>query len=240
MATKRRKPTSPKKTRSGRPAKGRATKARATKARAARVRAPTRPATPRQAEILTFIRDYSIRRGYSPTYEEIAEEYGITKVTVFEHLTALENRGLVRRDKHKARSLELAKHLQLADERPSCLPLVGRIAAGSPIEAIESNEALDLHNLFTSKHGTYVLEVEGDSMIDDQIADGDYVVVERRENPRNGETVVALLDDGDATLKRFYREKGRIRLQPANPAYEPIYVDSVQIQGVVVGIIRRL
>lgn len=208
--------------------------------RPARGRPLTRPATPRQAAILMFIRDYTYRRGYSPTYEEIAGQFGITKVTVFEHLTALEERGLVHRDKHKARSLELAKHLELADERPSCLPLVGRIAAGAPIEAIENREAIDLENLFARNQGTFVLEVKGDSMIDDQIADGDFVVVERRENPRNGETVVALLDDGDATLKRFYRESGRIRLQPANPEYEPIFVDSVKIQGVVIGVIRKL
>ncbi len=212
---------------------------RATRRRPRR-RAPTRPATPRQAEILTFIRDYTLRRGYSPTYEEIAEEYGITKVTVFEHLTALEERGLIRRDKHKARSLELADHLELADERAGRLPLVGRIAAGSPIEAIQNKEDIDLESLFTSPVGTYVLEVQGDSMIDDQIADGDYVVVERRDNPRNGETVVALLDDGEATLKRFHRERGRIRLQPANPAYEPMFVKSVTIQGVVIGVIRLL
>ena len=220
-----RRPRSKKKSKSRRPARG---------------RPPTRPATPRQAEILIFIRDYTYRLGYSPTYEEIADQFGITKVTVFEHLTALEERGLVRRDKHKARSLELARHLQLPDERPSCLPLVGRIAAGAPIEAIENREAIDLESLFASKQGTYVLEVKGDSMIDDQIADGDFVVVERRETPRNGETVVALLPDGDATLKRFHRESGRIRLQPANPKYEPLFVDSVKIQGVVIGIIRKL
>ncbi len=216
------------------------TSTKRTTRRRPRPRAPTRPATPRQAEILTFIRDYILRLGYSPTYEEIAEEYGITKVTVFEHLTALEERGLIRRDKHKARSLELAEHLELADERPGRLPLVGRIAAGSPIEAIQNKETIDLERLFTSPVGTYVLEVQGDSMIEDQIADGDYVVVERRDNPRNGETVVALLDDGEATLKRFYRERGRIRLQPANAAYEPMFVDSVTIQGVVIGVIRLL
>ncbi len=219
--------------------KSRTSNKRTTRRRPRR-RAPTRPATPRQAEILTFVRDYTLRRGYSPTYEEIAEEYGITKVTVFEHLTALEERGLIRRDKHKARSLELAEHLELADERAGRLPLVGRIAAGSPIEAIQNKEDIDLESLFTSPAGTYVLEVQGDSMIDDQIADGDYVVVERRDNPRNGETVVALLDNGEATLKRFHRERGRIRLQPANPAYEPMFVKSVTIQGVVIGVIRLL
>ena len=199
----------------------------------------TRPATPRQAEILTFIRDYSHKNGFSPTYDEIAAEFGISKVTVFEHLNILEERGLLSRDSHKARSLQLAEHLELPDDRPSCLKLIGRIAAGSPIEAIEVPEVVDLESVFTSKHGVYLLEVRGDSMIDDQIADGDYVVIEQRNTPINGETVVALLDDGEATLKRFYREKGRIRLQPANEKYEPIYTDSVNIQGVMIGLIRR-
>lgn len=199
----------------------------------------TRPATPRQAEILTFIRDYSHRHGYSPTYDEIAAEFDISKVTVFEHLTILEERGLLTKNRHKARSLQLAEHLELPDERPTCLKLVGRIAAGSPIEAIEEPETIDLEQVFTSRHGTYVLEVKGDSMIEDQIADGDYVVIEQRTTPINGETVVALLDNGEATLKRFYREKNRIRLQPANPRYEPIYTTNVNIQGVLIGVIRR-
>jgi repressor LexA len=200
---------------------------------------PTRPATPRQAEILTFVRDYTHRYGYSPTYDEIAAEFDISKVTVFEHLTILEGRGLLRRDKHKARSLQLADHLELPDDRPSCLKLVGRIAAGAPIEAIEDPEVIDLEQLFTSRHGTYVLEVKGDSMIDDQIADGDYVVIEKRSTANNGDIVVALLDNGEATLKRMYREKNRIRLQPANARYEPIYTTQVDIQGVLIGVIRR-
>jgi len=202
-------------------------------------RAITRPATPRQTEILTFVRDYIHKNGYSPTYDEIAEEFDITKVTVFEHLSVLEERGLVYRQKHKARSLELASHLELPDQRPGRLRLIGRIAAGSPIEAIEDPEVVDLEELFASREGTYLLEVKGDSMIDDHIAEGDYVVVERRSNPVNGETVVALLDNGEATLKRFYRERNRIRLQPSNPRYAPLYTDSAKIQGVVIGVIRR-
>ena len=200
---------------------------------------PTRPATPRQTEILTFIRDYQHKHGFSPTYDEIAAEYDISKVTVFEHLTILEERGLIHRDRHKARSLQLADHLELPDDKPSCLPLVGRIAAGAPIEAIEDAERLDLEALFASKHGVFVLEVKGDSMIDDHIAEGDYVVVEQRKNPLNGDIVVALLDNGEATLKRFFRERSRIRLQPANSKYQPIYATDLEIQGVVIGVIRR-
>jgi len=204
-----------------------------------RAKKPTRPATPRQTEILTFVRNYQHKNGYSPTYDEIAAEFGISKVTVFEHLTILEERGLLRREKHKARSLHLADHLQLPDDRPTCLPMLGRIAAGAPIEAIPDREVLDLEDLFSSDNGLYVLQVKGDSMIEDQIADGDYVVVEKRDTPYNGETVVAYLGDGEVTLKRFFREKGRIRLQPANAKYKPIYVRSLDVQGVVVGVIRR-
>ncbi len=204
-----------------------------------RARKATRPATPRQAEILTFVRDYTHRRGFSPTYDEIAAEFGISKVTVFEHLSILEERGLLHRERHKARSLELADHLQLPDERPSCIRLMGRIAAGSPIEAIEDRETIDLEQIFNSDHETYALQVKGDSMIEDQIADGDFVIVENRTTPYNGEIVVALLEEGEATLKRFFREKGRIRLQPANRNYKPIYTTKVNIQGVVVGLIRK-
>lgn len=200
----------------------------------------TRPTTPRQVGILTFVRDYTHRNGYSPTYDEIAEQFGISKVTVFEHLTILEDRGLLSRDKHKARSLRLADHLQLPDERPGRLRLVGRIAAGAPLEALQNPEVIDLEQIFSSDQGTFLLEVKGDSMIDDQIVDGDFVVVERRTTPYNGETVVALLDNQETTLKRYYREKNRIRLQPANPDYKPIYTTNVQIQGVVIGIIRRM
>ncbi|MCG8405072.1 MAG: transcriptional repressor LexA [Phycisphaerales bacterium] len=206
-----------------------------------RMKRTTRPATPRQTEILTFVRNYAHKHGYSPTYDEIAVEFSISKVTVFEHLNTLEGKGLLRREKHKARSLHLAEHLELPDDKPSCLPLVGRIAAGAPIEAIEDREVLDLESLFLSRHEVYVLQVKGDSMIEDQIADGDYVVVEKRKTPYNGEVVVAYLDeDEEATLKRYYREKGRIRLQPANSAYKPIYATSVDIQGIVIGVIRRV
>src|ERR1043166_7606031 len=119
----------------------------------------TKPSTPRQTQILTFVRDYVHKNGYSPTYDEIAAEFGISKVTVFEHLTILEERGLITLDKHKARSLHLANHLQLPDEKPSCIPLLGRIAAGGPMEAIEDARTLDLEDVFHSSHDTFALEV---------------------------------------------------------------------------------
>ena len=200
----------------------------------------TRPATPRQTEILTFVRDYQYKHGYSPTYDEIAEQLGISKVTVFEHLSTLVEKGLLRREKHKARSLLLADHLELPDERPGCIPLEGRIAAGAPIEAVANREILDLDSMFTSSHGVYALEVKGDSMIDDHISEGDFVIVESRKTPYNGEMVVAYLDDGEVTLKRYFREKNRVRLQPSNPKYEPIYVTEIDVQGIVIGVVRRL
>jgi repressor LexA len=196
--------------------------------------------TPKQLRVLTFIRDYQSKHGYSPTMQEMAEILRVTKVTVFEHVTGLEKKGLLKRSRHRARSLELTEHGRAVfpDESRHCLPLVGHIAAGAPIEAVENRESVDLEDLFGSKSGSFVLRVRGDSMIDEQIRDGDLVVVEQRNTARNGETVVALLDDGEATLKKYYRESNRIRLQPANPAYEPIFADNVRIQGVVIGVIR--
>jgi repressor LexA len=195
--------------------------------------------TPRQLEILTLIRDGRRSDGYSPTLQEIADELGISKITVFEHVEALHKKGLVTRRSNKARSLALTASARLPDERPTLLPLVGRIAAGRPIEAIESPDNLDLEEVFASRHPVGVLTVTGDSMIDEHIRDGDLVVYERRSNARNGDTVVALIDGDEATLKKFYREKNQIRLQPANPKYKPIYVRDVEIQGVVIGVIRR-
>lgn len=199
----------------------------------------TRPATPRQSQILIFIRDYRREHGYSPTLQEIGDHLSISKVTVFEHLSVLEERGFVYRDRHKARSLELADHLELPDERPTLVPLVGRIAAGSPIEAIQNPETLDLEKLFAKK-GNFVLQVQGESMIDDHIRDGDFVVCEKRKTIRDGDTVVALLEDGEATLKRIYKEGKGFRLQPANSNFKPIRTDKVDVQGVVVGVVRRV
>jgi repressor LexA len=201
----------------------------------------SRVLTPRQMAILRFIRDYQHSNGYSPTMQELADELGITKVTVFEHVGALERKGLLRRLPHKARSLELTSLVSFPDEDSSGIPLLGRIAAGHPIEAIEEPESLNLEEAFAARDNTFVLQVTGDSMIDDQICDGDYVVIEQRRRVRNGEKVVALLDDGEATLKRFYREGRRVRLQPANPDFDPIYVDArrLDVQGVVIGVIRR-
>jgi len=208
---------------------------------------PTANLTPKQLHILTRIRDMRLARGYSPTMQELADELGVSKVTVFEHVEALVKKGALRRQANKARSLEVRPNFELPDEQGGThLPLVGSIAAGLPIEAVEDRQYVDLGELFTRRRKvgtgeTFVLRVRGESMIDEHIRDGDYVIVQKQSTARNGQTVVALLDNGEATLKKFYKEKGRIRLQPANPDFEPIIVDSadqIDIQGVVIGVLR--
>lgn len=196
--------------------------------------------TPRQMDILRLIRDYRVNSGFSPTMQELADKLDISKVTVFQHVEALEEKGLLRRSRHRARSLVLTEKVQFPDSPAGSLPLMGYIAAGSPIEAIQGDQKLDINSMFSGRGNTFLLEVRGDSMIDEQIRDGDFVVVQPNEEPKNGQTVVALLEDGEATLKQFHREAKRIRLQPANKAYEPIYVDpdKVAIQGLVVGVLR--
>ena len=169
--------------------------------------------TPRQTDVLVAIRDYRHLHGYSPTMQELADQLGTSKVTIFEHVGALEKKRVLRRDKHKARSLEIIADERLPDEDRgnTKLPLLGSIAAGSLILAVENREELDMEQMFQSKTGVYALRVRGESMIEDHLCDGDYVVIERRETARNGEQVVALLDTGEATLKRFYKEGRNIR-----------------------------
>ncbi len=198
--------------------------------------------TPKQLHILTRIRDLRAASGYSPTMQELANELGVSKVTIFEHVEALIKKGALLRQANKARSLKVNPTISLPDEgRGSRLPLVGTIAAGCPIEAVEDRQHLDLEDLFSPsarKQPRFVLRVRGDSMIDEHISDGDYVVVKPSGSVRNGQTVVALLDNGEATLKKFYRQRDGIRLEPANPKYEPIHVRDCKVQGVVIGVIR--
>jgi repressor LexA len=197
--------------------------------------------TPRQLDVVVAIRNYRHLHGVAPTMQELADQLGTSKVTIFEHVGALERKRVLRRDKHKARSLQIISEELLPDEnRSTKLPMLGNIAAGSPIEAIENREELDLEQMFQSRNGVYVLRVRGESMIEDHLCDGDYVVIERRENARNGEQVVALLDTGEATLKRFYREGAKIRLQPANSTMAPriVEADRCRVQGVVIGVLR--
>lgn len=200
--------------------------------------------TPKQLKILKLIRDSRVRFGYSPTMQELADELGVSKVTVFEHVEALIKKGALVREPNKARSLSIADGVSLPDEeRPLKYPLVGKIAAGYPIEKYEDNDELDVGDLFGPRVGqkgaTYALRVDGDSMRDEGILDGDYVIVARRDSAANGERVVALLPNGETTLKTIYREDGHVRLQPANPDFEPIIVKDCRVQGVVVGVMRR-
>jgi len=201
--------------------------------------------TPRQLKILQLIRDSRVAHGYSPTMQELADKLDISKVTVFEHVEALIKKGALTREANKARSLSITDDAVLPDEESSLsYPLVGKIAAGNPIEKYEQSDQLSLEELFGprvgQRAGTFALRVDGDSMRDEGILDGDYVLVERRETAQNGERVVALLADGETTLKSYYREAdGRIRLQPANPDFEPIVVKECGVQGVVIGVLRR-
>ena len=196
--------------------------------------------TERQKEIVDFIRQYRERRGISPTQREICEEFGYSSFgTLQKHIKLLLEKGVLVRDWNKRRSLVLAEE----DKRRYAVevPLYGRIAAGKPIEVISGDETVSVPEVLTKKGENYVLRVNGSSMIDDGIHDGDFVVVNRREKASNGEMVAALVN-GEATLKRFYREgEGRIRLQPANEKMSPIFVNEVdvKVQGVVVGLMRR-
>lgn len=188
--------------------------------------------TPKQLEVLKFVEDYASRNGCSPTLQEIADRLKVSKVTVLSHLRNLEKGRHLKRSYYRRRGIEV-----LTPTRK--LQVVGRIAAGRPLEAVADPAVLDVFNFVRDGRECFALEVRGDSMIDDQIRDGDYVIVERRATARNGETVVALLERGEATLKRIYRENGKIRLQPANSTMAPIVVEKADIQGVVVGIFRR-
>lgn len=199
--------------------------------------------TPKQLRILQLIRDWRVRRGYSPTMQELADEIGVSKVTVFEHVEALIKKGALVREANKARSLSIAEGIAVPDEsRPLRFPLVGKIAAGYPIEKVADEDEIDMGELIGRKAGresTYALKVEGDSMRDEGILDGDYVLVERTEVAHNGDKVVALLPDGQTTLKTFFKEDDHIRLQPANPQFDPIRVKFCQVQGIVKGVVRK-
>lgn len=198
--------------------------------------------TPKQLKILQLIRDCRVRRGYSPTMQELADELGVSKVTVFEHVEALIKKGALIREPNKARSLSIAEGISLPDEeRPLRFPLVGKIAAGNPIEKFADADELDIGHFLAPKSGqpTFALRVDGESMKDDGIMDGDYVLVERRDSARSGEKVVALLPNGETTLKTYFKESDHIRLQPSNPAFDPIKVKECKVQGVVVGVLRK-
>lgn len=198
------------------------------------------PLTKRQREILDYLDEFIQQHGYAPSLEEIGRRFSLSSLaTVHKHLTNLQDKGFIRRAWNRSRSVELIPvHV---GSRSLELPLMGYVAAGAPIEAITSNETIAVPEHFIGKRDTYVLRVKGDSMIDEQIRDGDYVIVEDRKTAQNGEMVIALLNGTEVTLKSLYRNGTTIQLQPANPAMQPIIVkeDALQIQGVVVGVMRK-
>ena len=203
--------------------------------------------TKRQKQVLDCLVNFQNKNKYSPSYEEIARSLGLASLaTVHKHIGTLERKGFVRRGYNQSRSIEVM-HLprpvreEVIDRAVNELPLMGRIAAGKPLEAIEDRETISLSD-FTRSKNVFVLKVKGESMRDDHILDGDFIVVEPTQVANNGEIVVALVGGEDATLKRFYREPaGKIRLQPANSEMEPIMVPAgdVKIQGRVLGVLRK-
>ncbi|HEX8813317.1 MAG TPA: transcriptional repressor LexA [Terracidiphilus sp.] len=208
--------------------------------------------TRRQKQVYDFISGFVDRNGYSPSYEEIANGLGLSSLaTVHKHIGNLEQKELLRRDYNRSRSIDVLKPrgrmkqafavaAAAAAESSMSLPLMGRIAAGRPLEALENPESISLSD-FTRSKEVYVLQVAGESMQDEHIVNGDYVLVEKTKSARDGEIVVALVNGSDATLKRIYVEGNKIRLQPSNAAMQPIVVPAatVQVQGRVIGVLRK-
>ncbi|MFH0873582.1 MAG: transcriptional repressor LexA [Candidatus Komeilibacteria bacterium] len=195
--------------------------------------------TKKQRLILDFIASFVTSHGYAPSYREIAAHFRLSSVsTVFQHVKALEDKGFIEKNFNAVRSLDVIEPSQ-ESARVIELPLVGLIAAGEPIEAVETRESIAIPESLVENMNSFVLKVKGDSMIDEGIFDGDYVIVERNFYPHDGDVVVALIDNTYATLKKYFREKNCIRLQPANPAMDPLFVINPAIQGIVRGIFRK-
>lgn len=201
---------------------------------------PTQNITKKQKEVLDFVVNYTKDNGFSPTVREIADEFGFSSpATAHEHLQNLKDKGFLKINPDQIRGIELAKKIMNLSKSVN-LPLAGLITAGQPIEAVEDNETMAVPaNFVIDGTNSFVLKVKGQSMIEDGILDGDFVIIERNPSPKNGDVVVALLDNAYATLKRFYREPSRIRLQPANSTMKPIFVKDLIVQGVVKAVIRK-
>ncbi len=198
------------------------------------------PLTKRQREILDYLQEFIQQQGYAPSLEEIGRRFSLSSLaTVHKHLTNLQEKGFIRRSWNRSRSVELLS--ARTGQRALELPLLGYVAAGLPIEAVATDETIAVPEDLARKRESYVLRVKGDSMIEEQIRDGDYVIVEDRKTADNGEMVIALVGGSDVTLKKYYREHDRVRLQPANPTMQPMIFEpgQVQIQGVVVGMMRK-
>lgn len=193
--------------------------------------------TPRQREVYEFIREKIRHRGYGPTVREIGTQFDISSPNgVMCHLKALEKKGLIVREPNMSRAIMLATE---TPEGRCGLPLAGQIAAGVLHEAVQQDERIDFGEIF-SADDLFVLSVKGDSMIEDHISDGDYVVIRKQDTAQRGQIVVALTDENDATLKRWFPESNRIRLEPANSSMAPIYVKNARVLGVVVGVVRKV
>ncbi|MGA2031471.1 MAG: transcriptional repressor LexA [Thermoguttaceae bacterium] len=199
---------------------------------------PSRRVTDKQRAVYQFIREKIRGRGYGPTVREIGSNFGISSPNgVVCHLKALERKGMITREPNMSRAIQLSAE----DPEERGLPLAGRIAAGTLHEAVEQDERVDFDDLFDpADRELFALEVEGDSMIEDHISDGDYVIVRRQELARKGQIVVAITSEGEATLKRWYPERNRIRLEPANSSMRPIFVRDARVLGVVVGVVRKV
>ena len=219
--------------------------------------------TPRQVQVLNTITEFRNSHGYSPTIGELANRMGISRTTAFEHIEQLRKKELISAPIGKARSLATTSKTrklleQIRDsglaassfakvsedkrdtQQEEGIPFVGTIAAGLPVEAIENCQCISLETVFGNKEDTFALEVRGDSMTGENINEGDYVICKKTTSASDGQLVVAIVDDNNATLKRFYKEGNQVRLQPANEAYEPIYSDNCRIEGVVIGLVRKL
>ena len=195
------------------------------------------PLTKRQAQILEFVTSYIQKQNFAPSYREIGQHFGLSSTaTVAEHIESLKSKGYLLHAENLARSIQPA--LVNENEEPNLVPLLGSVAAGKPIEAVTTNESIDIPRDMMG-HNVFALRVRGESMIEDGIMNGDYIIVEQAKTARNGDIVVALIDNDNVTLKRFYKEKDRIRLQPANSSMAPIFLTHVAIQGKVRGVIRK-
>jgi len=198
--------------------------------------------TKRQKHIYDYIVSFIKERGYAPSIVEIGEHFGLSSpATIHKHLTNLESKGLIRRQKNLSRAIELSSSEADPFSASTDIPLMGTIAAGAPVETYPMEETVSVPNDMLGRKNTYVLKVRGDSMIEEHIRDGDYVIIDERDYADNGETVVALVNNENTTLKKYFRENRYIRLQPANSEMEPIMVpaEQVTIQGVVIGLLRK-
>ncbi|MHC4509774.1 MAG: transcriptional repressor LexA [Planctomycetota bacterium] len=208
--------------------------------------------TPRQLQLLKMVAGFCQNQCYSPTLGEMASELGLSRSTVFEHIAELRKKGLLCGSPNRARSLTLSprasellsafaeRSFAFNPDEPSSIPLAGMVAAGAPLEAVENIESLSLSGCFGTGDDLFALEVTGESMVNEDIREGDYVICRRSRTAGDGQLVIAIVDEENATLKRFYKEPGRARLEPANDDYQPIYSDNCRIEAVVVGLVRKL